>query len=212
MNASKTRQNKKIQCSLPKKTETQIGGPFTAKELLVFAGKLLTSYQPSQVTPTTHLEQFIATDLNSTQFQLSKDENACLFLEELFYGLERHKEALQLVVDGFYCEHGIQVQATDKTLFTIIFFLCIFASDSLDFANLKKFIYANDPEKMLLLLKFLFEKHIHSCWLRDKLSAVYDHLYVENTITQKLQSIQPNVNIATNKPTIGKDNTWEKKI
>lgn len=45
---------------------------------------------------------------------------------------------------------------------------------------------------MVCLLKFLVEEHLNT-WLKDQLSLVYDHIYVEDTLISDIKKHQQKV-------------------
>ena len=153
-------------------------GKYSASQLLTLCEELIETYNPSRVTPTTHATTFLKS-------KKVKDENVDIFLKEVFYGIDRHNEAVRLICKGFYHQYSGQTIKTDFNLYCIVIYLLIFRIDELRFSDLKRFIYASEGTKMIILLQFIFDQHLHG-WIKNALSQVYDHLYVQNHLINSL--------------------------
>merc|ERR1719397_2080436 len=90
--------------------------PARAVEL---ADNLIASYDSNRTTPSTHAENFI-------EERGIKDEAFCTFLREIFFGIERDKRCLKIILNGLYTTNAGQTNLNDYNLYLIFAYLIIF--------------------------------------------------------------------------------------
>eukprot|EP00471_Norrisiella_sphaerica_P012756 CAMPEP_0184498302 /NCGR_PEP_ID=MMETSP0113_2-20130426/38614_1 /TAXON_ID=91329 /ORGANISM="Norrisiella sphaerica, Strain BC52" /LENGTH=798 /DNA_ID=CAMNT_0026885751 /DNA_START=170 /DNA_END=2566 /DNA_ORIENTATION=- len=145
------------------------------RELLNLCIDLLESYNPSCMTPSSHVEQFV-------KEKKVRDESTALFLQEVMYGTQRYSKMLRVIVDGLYARHPSQVNRLDRALYIIMVYLTMFRIAELTFPEFKALIKSQEPHKMHVFLKFLYNKDTMKTWLRDQLLTIYDYTYVDEEL------------------------------
>ena len=113
--------------------------------------RLLESYKPSLITPSTHVDYYLKTNK-------VKDENTSLFLREVMYGTQRYGKLLKAVVDGLYQRHSSQVNRQDRTLYIVMTYLTIFRIKDLKFMEFRKLLRSQEPHKIYVFLAFLYDE------------------------------------------------------
>jgi hypothetical protein len=134
---------------------------------------LVTSYNSLRVTPSAHCDEFF------TKQKLG-DPHTEEFMREIFYGLERHGQMLDLTVDGFY-EAGLGVSRDDRDRLRILALITCTSLGDMEWEDFVELILSQQPVTVHSVLSFLFhEEQIGpDGWLANQWALVYDANYVE---------------------------------
>jgi hypothetical protein len=175
-----------------------------ASALLSLCVRCLIEFRGDIVTPTAHVDAFLVavraeakTATNTPSSNKLKaastttiaeakkarmantvpiDENAALFIREVFYGLQRSKKVLLLTVDGMYTRHAATMVRSDYEKYLVLVYLAVMRLDEITFPRFRAFVKAQEPHKMLQLLRFLFDAPSATReWLVETWSTVYDY-------------------------------------
>jgi hypothetical protein len=121
------------------------------EKLLATCKKMINSYNPSLVTPSTHVDNFLKENK-------IRDENTGVFLREIMYGTQRFSKLLKIIVDGLYQRHPSKVNRLDRTMYIIMAYLTMYRIPELTFPEYRRLVKSQEPHKMHVFLHFLFDE------------------------------------------------------
>eukprot|EP00775_Hariotina_reticulata_P001557 gene1557-1897_t len=132
------------------------------------------NHAAAQVTLDTHLHNCL------TNSSLSEED--ARFVAQVVYGVLRYRKFINGFLDSFYHFNSGTALRSDAVKYRIIVYLAAFRLQELTFKMFRLLLEAQEPQKMLVLLRYLFDEQRlrHVCredWLRE-----YDKEFVDGTI------------------------------
>lgn len=132
-------------------------------------------FNPLRVSADTQLDEFL-------KERKIVDENASLFIREVFLGMLRYAKLLNMTVDGLFERHKASVVRTDRTRYTILTLLAVYKMEELGFSSFRKLVLSQPSHKMLVWLGYMFDEQILNQWFPEQWSTIYDIHFVNNCL------------------------------
>ena len=146
------------------------------------------SYQPGRVTPFAHLQHFA----HSAHPQLSQPTHSASldFLSDVFLGIDRLHELLDMTADALYTLQAAQLARRDRTLYLVYLLLILDRLPTMGWDELAAYIRCQPPHAMLPLLAFMFDSGVQDGWMRQQWQTVYDVAHVDSQLLHSLRQHQ----------------------
>ncbi|XP_029972737.1 trichohyalin [Salarias fasciatus] len=122
------------------------------------------------------------------------------FILDAVSGCVEHQKLLDVVVKGFYIQHGKCLSKRDRSQFLMVCYLTVFALDDLGLQHLSSIVKALDSQKMHTFLSFFFSNL--TTWITDEWSRVYDAAFVEKQWIEPLLRWRPEINVLMDQLTV----------
>uniref|UniRef100_A0A672IIZ8 Cilia and flagella associated protein 99 n=1 Tax=Salarias fasciatus TaxID=181472 RepID=A0A672IIZ8_SALFA len=136
--------------------------------------------------------------LDDASKDLQVDLSAQRFILDAVSGCVEHQKLLDVVVKGFYIQHG----KLHRRVFclSVVCYLTVFALDDLGLQHLSSIVKALDSQKMHTFLSFFFSNL--TTWITDEWSRVYDAAFVEKQWIEPLLRWRPEINVLMDQLTV----------
>lgn len=96
------------------------------------------------------------------------DEDTATFVKQVVYGTVRYKRLIMVLLTAFYNKHSGQILRGDRNKYAVFMYITLFRIPDLTFPQYKRLILAENPQKMVHFLSFIFNTNVSS---GDKASA-----------------------------------------
>ncbi|CAG9324492.1 unnamed protein product [Blepharisma stoltei] len=149
------------------------------EELIPKCIDLLQTYNPVTDSPDTHFQRASVKN---------EDKNETVFLQQVFYGVNRYREFLRRLNRAIFKVHATSTNSNDSYPFMIISYLALFRLDELGIKNFKRLVDTQEQLKMHVLLSFLFDEELLREHVRESWCEVYDYKFIDNEIISKATS------------------------
>lgn len=146
--------------------------------LINLCKQVISTYDPVLDSSDTHFEKL---------FSGHPDENESMFVQQVFYGCNRYKEFLKVLIKAIFKVNVTTTNSNDRLPFTIVSYLALFRLDELGIDNFKKIINTQEPLKMHVLLTFIFDAEMLKTHVREEWCLIYDYKFVDDDVIAKVQ-------------------------
>ena len=146
------------------------------------------SYQPTRVTPFAHLAHFARV----AHSQLSQPAHSAEldFVSDVFLGMQRLHELLDITADGLYATQAAQLARRDRTLHLVCLLLLLDRLARVGWDEVAAYLRCQPPHCVLPLLTFLFDTALQDGWMRQQWQTVYDAAHVDGRLLHTLRRHQ----------------------
>lgn len=146
------------------------------------AVQLLRSYNAAQATVDAHLDAALP------PLSLSSEADAT-FLRQAVYGVTRYAGLLKAFRAAFYHHRGGSALRKDAGMYNVLVYLAVVRFEELGPRQFERIARALDPQKVAVLLGFLFDEAHLRGELRDEWLNIYDRAFVEERIGAQLRHV-----------------------
>ncbi|KAL0248828.1 hypothetical protein GEMRC1_004062 [Eukaryota sp. GEM-RC1] len=149
-------------------------------ELLSKTKDLYDSFDPRRMLPDAHVEQFV--------FKHNiGDENAVIFLYEVFTGSLRYKKVIDAVITSFYDDVPTALR-TDRTYYRLFVYLSLFRYEELGKDNFLSFLKSQDSFKIHVFFMFFLDESRLQTEFKQSWLTVFESDYVNDNLITPLLS------------------------
>ncbi|WIA13671.1 hypothetical protein OEZ85_007232 [Tetradesmus obliquus] len=110
------------------------------------------------------------------------DEDANCFVRQVVYGVTRYRRFLDCFLDSFFHHNRGTALRADAVKYRVLTYLAAFRLQELTFPTFRLLLEAQDAQKVLLLLQYLFNGSRLQQTCREDWLQVYDKEFVDGTI------------------------------
>ncbi|KAF6252521.1 hypothetical protein COO60DRAFT_519370 [Scenedesmus sp. NREL 46B-D3] len=121
---------------------------------------------------------------NCLQHVANEDENC--FIRQVVYGVTRYRRFLSCFLDSFFHHNRGTALRADAVKYRVLAYLAAFRLQELTFPTFRLLLEAQDAQKVLLLLQYLFDGERLQQTCREDWLHVYDKEFVDATIASLL--------------------------
>ena len=153
-------------------------------ELLEKCVECIKSFNPVINTIDSHADNFLTT---------VKDPYEKVFIKQIFYGCIRYQDFLKVFTKIFFERNPVGTNRNDMTLFTIFAYLSFFRLEEIAIEDYRKLVMSQEPNKMHVLLWFVFDSEKLRENMRIHWMEIYDFQYIDDKIIGGIEKNLPNV-------------------
>lgn len=131
------------------------------RELLLGCEEMIKSFDPTRTTVDAHVDDKLG---------VVKDGDK-LFMQQVFYGCVRYKQALKIVLSHFYHDNSGRTSRNDYTMYLVLGYVVLFRLEEIGLKELESLVAVNDASKMHTFLEYVTNgKQLHEAlkpeWIR----------------------------------------------
>jgi hypothetical protein len=142
------------------------------------AESIHTTYDAGSLTLDSHLDTALA--LPDHALSAHQDET---FVREAVYGVNRYAQLISAFLRAFYHHCSGTALLCDRPRYSMLTYLAIVRMEDIGLDQFSAIVRANDAQKMLVWMEFLFNKrHLQTCLRADWLK-IYDKQWVDERIS-----------------------------
>jgi len=160
-----------------------IDGSFKVKKLVEVALETYTSFNPERVTVDSHGEDSVE------RHRISNEDDATVVLQ-ILYGVTRYERFLEYLLNAFYYHNSGTAIRGDRPMYAIYAYLGLFRLEELTFPQFKRLVAAQDAQKMIVFLRYLFSEENLKTYCRDEWIKLYDKNFVDDLIANALEWVE----------------------
>lgn len=158
------------------------------KHLMRAVEDLFNAYDPTIQT----LDSYISDSLGDCDSPEADPSNK--FIKQVLYSCHRYRPGLTSFLKHFFYDNASRVVRADYNMYMVMLCLALFRIDELGVKEFAKFANAQDPTKMTVFLKYLFDTSDGSpvqATVKEEWCKHYDVTYVEEALLGKIESLTP---------------------
>eukprot|EP00283_Hemiselmis_rufescens_P018177 CAMPEP_0173441814 /NCGR_PEP_ID=MMETSP1357-20121228/24157_1 /TAXON_ID=77926 /ORGANISM="Hemiselmis rufescens, Strain PCC563" /LENGTH=795 /DNA_ID=CAMNT_0014407417 /DNA_START=119 /DNA_END=2502 /DNA_ORIENTATION=+ len=137
------------------------------------------AFQPNKMTIDSHIEVFLAS-IDCA------DEGDEVFIKQVVYGCIRFKKLNKINLTALYFKHGTEVSREDYHLYMVFSYLTIMRLEDMGVPVFRKFVFAQDYQKMFVWLSFIFNTQTLNKWMKEEWCRIFDEQFVEDELIARL--------------------------
>lgn len=141
--------------------------------------ELLQTYNPVVDSPDTHFQKM---------YGKHEDKNEAVFLQQVFYGVNRYREFLRRLNRAIFQVHATSTNSNDTFPYMIVSYLALFRLDEIGVKNFKRLVDTQEQLKMHVLLSFIFDEDNLKDHVRDSWCEIFDYKFIDVEIIAKVAS------------------------
>lgn len=149
------------------------------RDLVVACVEALDTFDPEICALEEHISNFL-------HYSKIYDESDATFVTEVFSGCVRYAAVLRVVMDGFFVRDGKTVLRSGEHLYRVFCYLALFRLDELGIGHFRKFVRAQDVNKMYKFLSFFADDKNLKTWIKDEWLKQYENSFVQTTLLSPL--------------------------
>lgn len=153
-------------------------------QLLVHAVRVLDTYNKDMQSVEEHVNKYL-------KQQKIYDEGDQTFIVEVFSNCVRYWNLMKVITDGFFVKDGKNVLRSEENLYIVTSYLAFFRLDELGVAHFRKFVSAQDINKMYRFLNFCLNERNLLTWMKDGWEKFYEHTFVQTSVLSPIQRWMP---------------------
>ncbi|OWF41505.1 cilia- and flagella-associated protein 99-like [Mizuhopecten yessoensis] len=153
-------------------------------QLLVHAVRVLDTYNRDMQSVEEHVNKCL-------KAQRIYDEGDQTFIVEVFSNCVRYWDLMKVITDGFFVKDGKNVLRSEENLYIVTSYLAFFRLDELGVEHFRKFVSAQDINKMYRFLNFCLNERNLLTWMKDGWEKFYEHTFVQTGILSPIQRWMP---------------------
>jgi hypothetical protein len=106
-------------------------------------------------------------------------ESDRVLLQQLFYGYQRYKKPLRVLMSALFFNHGSSLNRGDYTMMCLISYLLLFRLEEMGWARVKALVSSQSLSRMHVLLGFLLDREMTTKWLLEDWGKLLDRAFVD---------------------------------
>lgn len=146
-----------------------------AGALMSYAERLFSSFNPAAKTVDTHVEECF----REWRIQ-SKDVQT--FLSHILYGCVRFRKFVAVFVSSLYHNQSGNVLRNDRDMYHTFAYLALLRLKDISFAQFRRLVLVKDAQKMLVFLKYIFNRANLEELCKDEWMKMYDVQFVDSVV------------------------------
>ena len=175
------------------------------KELMALCEQCYAELDVGKTTVDSHTEDFLRRNRligPGSGAASQADEDTATFVKQVVYGTVRYKRLIMVLLTAFYNRHSGQILRGDRNKYAVFMYITLFRIPDLSFPQYKRLVLAENPQKMVHFLSFIFNTSsgaagdagraaggyselVYSEWLK-----LYDREFVEALIQSVLLHLE----------------------
>ncbi|XP_033756504.1 cilia- and flagella-associated protein 99-like isoform X1 [Pecten maximus] len=153
-------------------------------QLLVHAVRVLDTYNRDMQSVEEHVNKYL-------KQQKIYDDGDQTFIVEVFSNCVRYWDLMKVITDGFFVKDGKNMLRSEENLYIVTSYLVFFRLDELGVAHFRKFVSAQDINKMYRFLNFCLNERNLITWMKDGWEKFYEHTFVQRSVLSPIQRWMP---------------------
>ncbi|KAA0151055.1 hypothetical protein FNF31_06910 [Cafeteria roenbergensis] len=154
--------------------------------LVEAAVTLLKTYRPAVDTVDSHVRSALGAYDESC-------ESDRLLLQQVFYGCQRHRKELRVLLSALFFNRGAHLNRADHHRITALAYLLLFRLDEMGWARVKPLLASQGLNRVHILLRFLLDRDMTSTWLVEDWSKTLDRSFVVDKMLGGLYRAEPDI-------------------